>query len=573
MRERSRRSIRKQMMILVTLSSIIPLLLLGLFTLVFVNTSAKTNIEERLNDVLTTLDSSLETLIESQKADLRKFGNDSDIQKSIENNEIDASGHDNIMRSIFQYLGRNESLINMYFVLPSGETIGTNVLPDKYAFPEYENWGIYRSVKTAKSTVMYPNPYYYSYTFRNVYSIIAPVTRGGNTGYLIMDVSSNFIKENVQSLKATTYGTVQLIIASNLDIVLYNDSHYNSSLEFVGNVLSSESQNGQRQEDSFLRHHENKSLGLKYYGMLSNEMMKQQNQLISIVLGFLFVLTTIVSAIIGYRISLNIVNPIAGLSLKMESYRPGNGKLQTVKKENEIEELALQFENLQDRVEEYHQKDLEKQELLKHTEIKALMSQINPHFINNTLDSIKWKAKLGEVADIETMVTELAVLLKGSMNTDTEVVTVGEEFEFLESYICIQKFRYGERLNYSIEVQEDMLDFEIPKLILQPLIENAIVHGLEPLDSDGLILINAWFDDEYLYFSVADNGVGTDKTFNEILNGDPDHIGLMNVNKRIQLYYGDMYSLYFDSRVNVGTAVFFTVPRDIVNREEGTKDV
>ncbi len=205
-------------------------------------------------------------------------------------------------------------------------------------------------------------------------------------------------------------------------------------------------------------------------------------------------------------------------------------------------------------------------------EIKMLQAQINPHFLYNTLDSIKWIATMQHNAGIVKVVSALSSLLKNMAKGFNEKVTVRQELDFLDNYITIEKIRYIELFDVEISVDEPSLyDARIIKLTLQPLVENSIFSGIEPSGKPGLIQIHIFSKEQVLYISIRDNGVGiseeniarmltdTSRVAKNYMSG----IGLPNVDRRIKLVYGPEYGLEIDSKVGLYTCVTVSIPLEI----------
>ena len=225
---------------------------------------------------------------------------------------------------------------------------------------------------------------------------------------------------------------------------------------------------------------------------------------------------------------------------------------------------------------------------LKEVELRALQAQINPHFLYNTLDSIKWLAVLHGVDDIQQIVVAMGKLLRYSLSQEHSTVTISTEIEEIENYLMIQKFRYGEKISYKINFETEVLEFRIPKLLLQPLVENAIQHGLEPKPDSGNIWISGWLEDSgHAVIEVADDGVGisddirvalTRTLLNNINESEPEveennhsRIGLMNVNKRLVNHFGENSALKIEGRDNTGTVIRFLIPRRFIKlQKEGS---
>jgi ligand-binding sensor protein len=216
---------------------------------------------------------------------------------------------------------------------------------------------------------------------------------------------------------------------------------------------------------------------------------------------------------------------------------------------------------------------------VKDAELKALQAQINPHFLYNTLDSIQWLAVLRGADDIQKTIQALGQLLRHSLDRKSPVVSVRREMEQVRNYLFIQKMRYGEKLAYVINIQPEVLEFQLPKIVLQPLVENAILHGVEPREGSGSVRIEGWLaEPDRAIIEVIDDGVGIDgdvlARFNSFRQagahqpgweeeGSPHRLGLMNVHKRLVYYFGDDCGLSIEKGPRAGTRVSMIVPRQM----------
>jgi two-component system LytT family sensor kinase len=210
---------------------------------------------------------------------------------------------------------------------------------------------------------------------------------------------------------------------------------------------------------------------------------------------------------------------------------------------------------------------------LKEAELKALQAQINPHFLYNTLDSIQWLAVLRGAEDIQKTIQCLGQLLRHSLDRRSVIVNVAKELEQIRSYLFIQKMRYGDKLSYRINLEPGVLDFELPKLVLQPIVENAILHGVEPKPGGGSICIEGWLQDaDQALIEITDDGVGMAEEALSQLHaslrcgsegGVPQHLGLANVHKRLQFFFGENFGLTISSRQGSGSSVRIRLPRSL----------
>ena len=204
-----------------------------------------------------------------------------------------------------------------------------------------------------------------------------------------------------------------------------------------------------------------------------------------------------------------------------------------------------------------------RQEMMKQeVEMRSLQMQINPHFLYNTLDTINWIARLRGVDEIGEMTTALGGLMRYSLS-GKDFVTIREEFDNLRNYINIQNVRYGDRMEIRFDIQEDTLDYYIPKLLVQPILENAIVHGIEDKIDPGLVQIRSYAENDDLYIEVEDDGVGmTQEAIEALIRNDADQpkkghtsIGVYNVNRRIQSVFGPDCGLQVQSQLGAGTKI------------------
>lgn len=200
-------------------------------------------------------------------------------------------------------------------------------------------------------------------------------------------------------------------------------------------------------------------------------------------------------------------------------------------------------------------------------ELKALQAQINPHFLSNVLNTAKLLANAQKAENLESLLTSLIQLLQISMGKEEEFITVRREIQYLQNYLNIQEFRYYNKFQVNLEIEEEILDYKLPKFLLQPILENAIIHGIGPKKGHGLIEVKGFIYEEKMIFTISDDGIGmTQETIDRILNEEKvteNHfcgIGIKNVQERIKLYFGEGYGLCINSYPNHFTTVEVTLP-------------
>lgn len=238
---------------------------------------------------------------------------------------------------------------------------------------------------------------------------------------------------------------------------------------------------------------------------------------------------------------------------------------------DEIAELGMSFNIMIGKIKELLDSKIKEQEDLKKAELRALQAQINPHFLYNTLDTIIWMAESKNTDQVVTMVSALSDFFRISLSKGMDWITVGEEVERVRNYLTIQKMRYHDILDFRIQVDENVTENTILKLLLQPLVENALYHGIKNKRQKGMINLRARRKGESeVIFEVEDNGIGFKPEklikLRAELQEDSDDIklesgfGLGNVNKRIRLYYGKQYGLSVQSEYGVGTCITLVIP-------------
>ena len=289
----------------------------------------------------------------------------------------------------------------------------------------------------------------------------------------------------------------------------------------------------------------------------------------SIVIGTV-IICIIISILFFSAIYRSITVPLWELIKSMRDVKKGNLKSKKVfeDSDDEVAEVTVSYNKMIDELNQHIEniKSKEKQKSL--AEFRALQAQINPHFIANTLNNVAWMAKMQKADNIETVVTSLIKLLSASMGRGSDIITIEEELDNIRSYITIQEYKYIKKMEVFIDFESDILNCKILRFVLQPIVENSIIHGLAQKQGQGFISIKGYADGDDISIIVEDNGVGMDESEIESLMKEKESIskerfssiGVKNVNERIKLAYGEKYGLYIKSQKNVFTSVEIKVP-------------
>ena len=236
----------------------------------------------------------------------------------------------------------------------------------------------------------------------------------------------------------------------------------------------------------------------------------------------------------------------------------------------ELQILTNNFEHMAQKVERLIEDVKVEQQNLRKKELQLLQEQINPHFLYNTLDTIMWLAIDHQDDKVVEMVAALSGFFRTSLSHGEDKITIREELEHVENYLKIQQLRYGDIMEYSIDVPDEIKKTDIVKITLQPLVENALYHGLKKQREKGMIKISSVDDENNIFLIVEDNGVGMQpeqvvqinkEMYEDIWVNRTTGFGIANVNRRIKLYYGEEYGLILESEPDIGTKVIVVVPK------------
>ncbi|MFT3890920.1 MAG: sensor histidine kinase [Anaerolineales bacterium] len=292
-------------------------------------------------------------------------------------------------------------------------------------------------------------------------------------------------------------------------------------------------------------------------------------QILSIILVFSSVAFSVLAA---WSLSKSIYTPIKKLhDVTTTITRNDLQALMTSDNVDEITELGMSFNIMIGKIRELLDSKIKEQENLKKAELRALQAQINPHFLYNTLDTIIWMAESKKTDDVVKIVTALSSFFRISLSKGMDWITIGEELERIRSYLIIQQMRYRDILKFRIEADENVMENTILKLILQPLVENALYHGIKNKRQGGTIIVRAKRKgNDEVQLEVEDNGIGFTPTKLAQLRAELEDesgdiklesgFGIGNVNKRIRLYYGKPYGVFIESEYTTGTRVTLVIP-------------
>jgi two-component system sensor histidine kinase YesM len=385
-------------------------------------------------------------------------------------------------------------------------------------------------------------------------------------GVILIDMKLDIIKSVIESVKPGKTGFVY-ILDSNDEIVYapVNDVVYRIKDDWISNFNNEIIVKRIKDKDYKLMSKTSNYTLWKAVGVFP---LDESNRVLSYIKYYSFsvaLFTLVLAGILAMVFTSSIANPITKLRRLMKRTEDGDFNVFFKNKyTDEIGELGNSFNNMIQEIKNLIHLVQVEEKCKRKAEISILQAQIKPHFLYNTLDTIQWMAEEHGADDIIHVVNALTNLLRIGLSKGKEVIKVRDEIMHIESYLIIQKVRYEDKLDYEINIPEELMNLEVIKLILQPIVENAIYHGIKEKRGKGKITIEGKVIDNKLCFTITDNGKGITqdklKHINKILNGkSPVKInigfGIYNVNERIRLSYGEEFGIVFYSTEDIGTKV------------------
>ncbi|SEU29382.1 two-component system, sensor histidine kinase YesM [Lacrimispora sphenoides] len=390
--------------------------------------------------------------------------------------------------------------------------------------------------------------------------------------WIFLAISPRLFSDTLESM-----GDGQIIFASTLDgsiISSVNGKDYDVSdlLVTLRNLKDPQGNfstllNG---KDCIISYQRQLISGLIFFQILPISDLNLDHGMIGGTIALIFFFCCTIGLTLSWFISRQLSAPISRLKKRLEFISMGNFEPdRSIETDDEIGSIGKQINQMSDRISDLLETRVQSEKEKKDLEIKMLQAQINPHFLYNTLDSIKWIATMQKNSGIVQVVTALSSLLKNMAKGFNEKVTLRQELDFLQNYVIIEKIRYIELFDVTTEVDQEVLyDAKIVKLTLQPIVENAIFNGIEPSGRNGLIQIHVFAENSVLYITIRDNGIGISPEGIETLLTDTSRItrsnmsgiGLPNVDRRLKLVYGEEYGIKLESELDQYTLITIALP-------------
>lgn len=316
--------------------------------------------------------------------------------------------------------------------------------------------------------------------------------------------------------------------------------------------------------------------GWKMVGVVRQDARTDSLEQFRIYMVVIVIMLIMMLLLVNRIVSKKISSPILKLDASVRAYEAGEKPDIYIGGSYEIRHLGNSIQSSYEEIERLMKEIMEEQNERRKSELAALQSQINPHFLYNTLESITWMIESGKNQDAVFMISELAKLFRISLSRGKTIISIKDELQHCRNYMNIQKYRYKERFETEYDISEEIYSFCTVKLILQPILENAIYYGVGDMDKDEdpRIVVRGWKQEQDIYIAVSDNGIGMrHEDVENILTGNQKAIkhgsgvGLINVHTRIRLMFGKKYGLIVESEPDEGTTVTIHLPAVPYTRE------
>ncbi|MBQ4062101.1 MAG: sensor histidine kinase [Christensenellaceae bacterium] len=403
---------------------------------------------------------------------------------------------------------------------------------------------------------------------------IYDINTGNGIGVVLIDIKPDMIADKLLLDNFGINGTISIydgkneVISSNYsgstkELIASVQAHKNSAAENSSFTLDNNSELAVYCETDF---------GWNIVGVMSTaDLVSERSSALVAIITSVFVLLIFISIVI-IRTSRSLTKPLNKLVSAMEQVEHGDFSVRLNERKGAefitvtrgFNLMAQRIKELIDNIEEEHKK-------LNYEKLRVLQEQINPHFFYNTLDSIVWLSLAGRQDDVHTMVNSLISHFRIALSKGRDIIHVEQELEHVRSYLKILSIRFSDSFTYDIDADDEVMEYSTMKLVLQPIVENAINHGIkEKRSGTGHIFITAYLDGNNLVYEVMDSGIGMTKEFVDNLNTQlkkggveltkMNSFGLANVNERIRIYYGKEYGVTVSSAYMAGTTVKIVIP-------------
>lgn len=487
------------------------------------------------------------------------------------------------------HFATTDGVVAMYLYNPQHEIISTyrravtpkhNYQTDIYEDEENQNAGVVKEYVESDDTTMLISSYYNQYRETDIIRLVLKIYNNSNLndviGYAVCDIDSKVIRSIME--KYSTDKTMFMWIQPSGDrpavsigsLEGKDVEYYNEISAKIQTTSSSDVAKLLTTSKRVFFQVPQKKYNMDAYSLMPRSLLVQNQKALTKNLIFIALIMIIAAAILTILVSRGLTKPLDKLMQTIERIKGGETHLRVdVHNRDEVGILGQSFNEMLDQMEVLISQEYETKLLLNRAEYKALQAQINPHFLYNTLDTMSSIAQIQNCPEVSGLSQSLSNIFRYSLDMKNPFSTVAKEIVHLKNYIYVMNVRMRDNVKYSFDIDETVLQDTVPRISIQPLVENALNHGLRNTRGDKEIIVCAQVREGNLWISVQDNGVGMDAAkVNDILEKNDinlvekgSSIGLNNINARMKMLYGREYGIHVESEVGKGTRIYLKIPR------------
>ncbi len=479
---------------------------------------------------------------------------DDNVHKLLLSDKLyDNEFRNNIRNEMNVILNENKgSILKITIIGKNGKIISSDNEVDLELSDDMMKQEWYRA-EIKNSNVPVLNPIRKKKTTMNMSDFVLSISKdinilGENVGVVIFDISYKALNEYLKSVSMGDNND-NIILDDKNNVIYYKNVDCFVDKKCVDKFINYNTNEKNSDNKAFIK----VDIKNTNWTLISisemNDLKTLQNSFLHIII-IIFLVSLTFTTFITALIILKLIKPLKLLGHHMQNFENSLSEF-TFDKEvsTEVEVLTKNFNAM-----------INKIKYLREYEIKALHSQINPHFLYNTLDTIIWMAEFEDKNKVISITKSLANFFRLSLSNGNEKISLEDEIKHVKEYLFIQKQRYEDKLTYNFNVDEKLLKYEVPKIIIQPIVENSIYHGIKNIFENGIINIDVYEENENIMISVKDNGIGFEKS-KGLKNSKIGGVGIQNVDKRIKYYYGNDYGI-IRKDVSVGAEVVIILPKN-----------
>jgi sensor histidine kinase YesM len=548
--------------------------------------------KEESNNSLKNMQNEIFTFVKSIESSLINIYNEKEFSQSLKSDklieELKKVNHRLAYNFATQNFDTSDGVVALYIYNIKHEIISTyrravtpkhNYPIDIYADKEQYNSKRIQDYAIADDTTMLISSYYNEYRITNIVRFVLKIYDNTNTkkkiGYIVCDIDSKVLKNimtkycNQQEMFMwlQPLGDRQILSIGTLEDT--NQNYYESNTTQIQAGALEETTDFTEGQRVLFQMKQNK-YNLSAYSMMPQALLKKNQKALTQNLILIVFIMSASIAMLSILLSRSLTKPLEHLTETIAKIKSGNTRQRVeVYKEDEIGKLGQDFNEMLDKIEYFIGHEYETKLLLNKAEYKALQAQINPHFLYNTLDTMSSIASIQNCSVVSNLCQSLSNIFRYSLDIMHPYSTVAKEIIHLKNYIYVMNVRMGEDVEYQFNISDEILQDSIPRISIQPLIENALNHGLRNKRGLKKVQVEALELDGKLQIIVKDNGVGmnADEMNAKLDENSKDavesgsSIGLFNINARMKMLYGDEFGLHIVSELDQGTSVYLTIPR------------